>query len=79
MAKHNPKSLYAYTRKQLHLKAYDRDCISLLQNSASDLKTSNTDLSNILNKYFVRAFTHEDMNNIPEVDIYKQLQAVGKI
>ena len=36
-------------------------------------KTSDTDTANILNNHLVSAFTNEDTNNIPEVELHEEL------
>ena len=75
MAKHNPKAFYAYVNERRVV----RDSIGPLQNSAGALKTSATDKANILNDYFVSVFTNEDTNNIPEVELYEELQSLENI
>lgn len=41
--------------------------------------SSDTDMLNILNKYFVSELTNEDSNNITKVELYEELQLFCKI
>lgn len=55
------------------------DSIGPLRNSAGALKSADTDMANILNDYFVSAFTIENTKNIPEVEQYEELQPLENV
>ncbi|KAG0420707.1 hypothetical protein EQH57_0046 [Dictyocoela roeselum] len=69
-AKHNPKGFFAYVNERRVV----RDSIGPLRNSAGDLKSSNADMSMILNEYFTALVTDEKANDIPELEPHEGVQ-----
>lgn len=51
-----------------------RDSLGPRLNNANALRSPDTDMSFILKDYFVSVFANENTNNIPEVELYVELQ-----
>jgi len=75
MAKRNPKGFYAYVNERRVV----RDSIGPLRNNAGDIKSSDADMSIILNDYFATVFTDENMNDVPEAELHNEVQPLENI
>lgn len=75
MAKRNPEGFIAFIIENCVV----RVSIGRLRNCADELKSSDAEMSNILNKYFAGVFPYEDMNNIPGIELSEGVQALENI
>lgn len=75
MDKHNPVAFYAFVNERQVFS----ESIGALRKSAGTVKSSNADISNILNDYVVSVFTNDGINNIPQVELYEEMQPLEYI
>ena len=75
LAKHNPKAFYSYVNERRVV----RDSVGPLQNTEGELKSSDTEVSDILNKFFASVFTNENTNNMPLIEQPEGLDTLENI
>ena len=68
--KSNPKAFYQY----ISSKTSKKDKISDLEKPDGEITSNDQEKSEVLNNFFTSVFTDEDLNNIPDLDIKKDIQ-----
>ena len=66
LCKTNPKGFYSFINERRIVK----DNVGPLKTHAGQIVTTDNDMANTLNTYFSSVFTHEQLNNIPQLPGY---------